>query len=162
MSGPPRLQVLAGGAFLSPVKVLRVMEPPHKAQFRILDPRWNNPGPETLVLDGWAESAGELRGSHWSLGLRCGVWADGCCQQPSPISVRGGAPGRSGLERPEGGPHRRPAPELRAPTRIPQCVLACWVRVCRRPQPGWVSVVCRISLHGMINWKAPALCIVAS
>lgn len=33
MSGPPRLQVLAEGAFLSPAKVLRVMEPTHEASW---------------------------------------------------------------------------------------------------------------------------------
>lgn len=76
MSGPPRLQVLAGGAFLSPAKVLRVMDPTHEAQLRILDPRWNNPGQRRWFLaaelgpPGSSEAAAEARPGAplWSLG----------------------------------------------------------------------------------------------
>ncbi|MEJ1287649.1 hypothetical protein NN561_018670 [Cricetulus griseus] len=111
----------------------------------------------------WVHRGAPRRLPKHAPGLRCGVWADGHRQQPSPIRVRGGAPGRGGLERPEGGSRWRPAPELRAPTRIPPHVRACWVRVCGRSSlVEGVQFAERKSLLGMINRKVPVLCIVAS
>lgn len=103
MSGPPRLQVLAGGAFLSPAKVLRVMKPTHD-ELGILDRRWNNPGQRRWFPAADLGPPGSSEAAAEAPGLRSVVWAAPRGQQPSPIRVRGGAPGRGGLKRPEGGP----------------------------------------------------------
>lgn len=92
MSGPPRLQVLAGGAFLSPAKVLRVMEPTQGEQLRILDRRWSNAGQRRRWFQSVEPSPpGSSEAAADAPGLRCGVWAAGSRQQPSPTRVRGGA-----------------------------------------------------------------------
>lgn len=136
MSGAPRLQVLAGGAFLSPAKVLRVMKPAHDEQLCILDRRWNNPGQRRWFPAADLGPLGSSEAAAEAPGLRSVDWAARRCQQPSPTRVRGGAPGRGGLERPEGGPRRRSAPGFLALTRIPQGVQACWVRGLWERQPG--------------------------
>lgn len=107
MSGPPRLQVQAGDAFLSRANVLRVMEPAQGAQLRILAPAWlqqktlalGSVGPEARaaqaprVQTGPSGSRGGSRRSPrarlWSLG----GWAPpAACPNPRP--GRGAAAGR--------------------------------------------------------------------
>lgn len=71
MSGPPRLQVLAGGAFLSSAKVLRVMKPTHDEQLRILDRRWKNPSQRRWFPAADLGPPGSSEAAAEAPGLRC-------------------------------------------------------------------------------------------
>lgn len=123
MSGPPRLQVQAGG-FLSRANVLRVMGPAQGAQLRILAPA--RFGHEALPLGsaglevraarvpgGRTGPAGSRGGSRRSPEAR--LWSPGGrappAARPNPRPGLGGA----GLTEPAGGSCRCPAPEAPAP-----------------------------------------------
>lgn len=131
MSGPLRLQVQAGGAFLSRANVLRVMGPAQGAQLRIPAPaRLRH---EALALGSAglearaARTPGGRRGPAGSRGSSCRspgarLWSPGVrappAARPNSRPGRGGA----GLSAPAGrvlrpervGPRGRPAPELLA------------------------------------------------
>lgn len=130
MSGPLRLQVQAGGAFLSRVNVLRVMGPAQGAQVRILPPA--RLGYEALGLGtarqearaarapgGRAGPAGSREGSRRSPGARLcspGRRAPPAAR-PKPRPGRGSATGGPGGRR--GSALPPPRPGVRGTHRIP-------------------------------------------
>lgn len=102
MSGPPRLQVQARGAFFSRANVLRVMGPAQGARLRILAPA--RLGHEALALGSTGLEAQAVRlpaaevgppglaeTPAAAVGLGRGLPAAGRLQQPTPTRVRGGA-----------------------------------------------------------------------
>lgn len=117
MSGPLRLQVQAGGAFLSRVNVLRVMRPAQGFQVRILAPA--RLGHEAIALGsarpeartarapgGRTGTAGSRGGSHRSPGAR--QWKPGGRAQPAarPNPRPGRGAGWADPPRPPGPPRR--------------------------------------------------------
>lgn len=102
MSGLPRLQVQAGGAFFWPANVLRVMGPAQGAQLRILAPA--RLGHEAFALGSAGtdkQAAQAPRGRTGPAGSRAGsrrsprarLWSPGSWEQPAarPNPRRGGA-----------------------------------------------------------------------
>lgn len=107
MSGPPRLQVQAGGAFLSRINVLRVMGPAQGSQVRILAPA--RLGHEALALGsaelkalaartpgGQTGPAGLRGSSHRSLGAGSPGSRAPPAARPKPRPGRGATAGSVG------------------------------------------------------------------